>query len=62
MLIFRFGKVSETIESRMFCATLASALSDMPILEKLVLQFTDDVRVLWVIAWGLYIEVRLLRS
>jgi hypothetical protein len=37
-------------------------LSDMPMLEKLVLHDTDEVRVDCVKAWGLYIDERLLVS
>ena len=46
----------------MFCARLVVALKDRPILEKVVLQLTDDVRVDCVKVCGLYILVRLLRS
>ena len=35
-------------ESRMFWVKLAVPLSDMPMLEKVVLQLTEEVRVLWV--------------
>ena len=49
-------------ESRMFWLRFVVADSDMPMLEKVVLQLTDDVRVDWVIVCGLYIDVRLFLS
>ena len=49
-------------ESRMFCERFAELLSDMPILEKVVLQLTEDVRVLCVSDCGLYKLVRLFLS
>ena len=60
--MFKSGNVIEMVESRMFCERLADELSDSPMLEKVVLHETDDVRVLCVMACGLYIPVRLLRS
>ena len=50
------------LESRIFCERFADELSDIPILENVVLQLTEDVRVDCVMACGLYILVRLLRS
>ena len=50
------------LESRIFCERLAEELSDSPMLEKVVLQLTEEVRVDWVSDCGLYILVRLLRS
>jgi hypothetical protein len=49
-------------ESLMFWAMFAVAERLMPMLEKLVLQETDDVLVDWVKVVGLYIDERLLRS
>ncbi len=60
--MFRSGSVIATVVSRMFCARLALDDNDSPMLEKVVLQLTDDVRVDCVMACGLYIDVRLLRS
>ena len=40
-------------ESRMFWLRLAVELSVRPMLENVVLQLTDDVRVLCVMVWGL---------
>ena len=62
MLMFRSGRVMAMLESRMFCERFIELLSDKPILEKVVLQLTEDVRVLCVSACGLYKLVRLLRS
>ncbi|RYC76255.1 hypothetical protein G112A_00043 [Candidatus Nanosynsacchari sp. TM7_G1_3_12Alb] len=62
MLIFRSGSVMAMVESRMFCDRLAVLLSDMPMLENVVLQLTDEVRVLCVIVCGLYKLDRLFRS
>ena len=50
------------VESRMFWFKLVVVLSVMPMLEKVVLHETDEVRVDWVSDWGLYIDVRLFRS
>ena len=62
MLMFRSGSSMASVESRMFWVMLVLSPRVIPMLEKVVLQFTDDVRVDCVIACGLYIEVRLLRS
>ena len=58
----RSGRVKAMVESRIFCATLAVALRLMPMLEKFVLQETDEVLVDCVRAVGLYSEPRLLFS
>jgi hypothetical protein len=50
------------VESRIFWFRFIVELRLMPMLEKVVLQLTDDVRVDCVIDWGLYIEFRLLGS
>ena len=62
MEIFKSGNVIPMVESRMFWFRLTVELSVIPILEKLVLQLTELVRVDWVIACGLYIELRLFGS
>ena len=62
MLMFRSGSVSAMVESRIFWFRFTVELRLMPMLEKLVLQLTDEVRVDCVIDWGLYIEVRLFGS
>ena len=49
MLIFKSGKVMAILESRMFWLRLAVELRVMPILENVVLQLIEDVRVLCVI-------------
>ena len=46
----------------MFCERLAEELRVMPMLEKPVLQLTDEVRVLCVMVCGLSMLLRLLRS
>ena len=46
----------------MFWLRFTVELSVMPMLEKVVLQLTEDVRVLCVMVCGLYILYRLLRS
>lgn len=46
----------------MFCERLAEELSDSPMLENVVLQLTEEVRVDCVSDCGLYTLVRLLRS
>jgi hypothetical protein len=46
----------------MFWSRFTVPLSVIPRLENVVFQLTDEVRVLCVIACGLYIDVRLLRS
>ena len=48
--------------SRMFCDRFVVALSDKPMLEKVVLQLTEEVRVDCVKVCGLYKLLRLLRS
>ena len=53
MLMLRSGSVMAMDESRMFCERLAVELSDIPMLEKLVLQLTEEVLVLCVIVCGL---------
>ena len=60
--MFRSGNVIEMVVSRMFCDKFMVDESDSPMLEKVVLHDTDEVRVDCVIACGLYIDVRLLRS
>ena len=49
MLMFRSGKVIAMDESRIFCERFAVELSDIPMLEKVVLQLTEEVLVLCVI-------------
>ena len=58
----RSGSVTDNVESRMFCERLAVELSESPMLENVVLHDTDDVRVDCDSVWGLYSELRLLRS
>ena len=60
--MFKSGKVMAIVESRMFWFKLAVELSESPILEKVVLQFTEEVRVDCVSVCGLYKLLRLLRS
>ena len=60
--MLRSGSVIAMVESRMFWLRLAVELSVMPMLENVVLQLTEEVRVDWVSDCGLYILVRLLRS
>ena len=60
--MFRSGSVSCMVESRVFCDRFIVVLSERPMLEKLVLQLTDDVRVDCVMSCGLYILLRLFRS
>ena len=62
MLMVIFGNVTAIEVSRMFWFRFMSALIDIPMLENFVDQATDEVRCDCVIAWGLYIELRLLRS
>ena len=50
------------VEFCMFCERLAEVLNESPMLEKVVLQLTEEVRVVWVMACGLYMLVRLFRS
>ena len=56
------GSVSAMVVLRMFWLRFTVELSVMPMLEKVVLQLTEDVRVLCVMVCGLYILYRLLRS
>ena len=56
------GSVRAMVVSRMFWLRFTVELSVMPMLEKVVLQLTEDVRVLCVMVCGLYILYRLLRS
>ena len=53
MEMLRSGSVMARVESTMFCERLAVELSVMPMLENVVLQLTDDVRVDWVSVCGL---------
>lgn len=51
--MLRSGRVMAMLESRMFCERLAVELSESPMLEKVVLHDTEDVRVDWVSVCGL---------